>query len=56
MAVTRYGVEARDGCYCIRRGRLWEDEKTFGGVLHMSGKWVDPGDFAEALRVARTIF
>jgi hypothetical protein len=53
-AVTSYGVECRDGTYCIERRRLWENEDVYGWVRHMAGKdWVNLDDFAEALRVAR---
>jgi hypothetical protein len=53
-AVTRYGVECRDGCYAIERSRLWEEDDSHGWIMHMAEKeWVDLPDFAEALRVAR---
>ena len=53
-AATKYGVECRDGCYAIERRRLWEEDETYSWIMHMSEKaWVDLGDFAEALRVAR---
>src|SRR5262245_5711961 len=53
-AVTRFGVECRDGTYAIERERVWEDEECGGWILHMAEKdWVDLEDFAEALRVAR---
>jgi hypothetical protein len=53
-AVTRYGIECRDGTYSIAVGRLDEEEAEHGWVMHMSEKeWVDLPDFAEALRVAR---
>src|SRR5678815_1799859 len=50
-AVTRYGVEARDGRYFFEHRRINENEDSYGWVTHMSGKgWVDIADFAEALR------
>jgi hypothetical protein len=53
-AVTKYGVQARDGKYSIAGGRLWEEEDQYGWIRHMDEKgWVDMGDFAEALRIAR---
>jgi len=53
-AVTKYGLECRDGTYCIDRRRLWENEDEFGWVMHLSEKtWADLPDFAEALRIAR---
>jgi hypothetical protein len=53
-AVTAYGVECRNGLYCIERHRLWENEYRHGWLLHMAPKpWVDIADFAEALRLAR---
>lgn len=56
MGLTRYGIEARDGCSFIARDRLWE-ENSHGWVMHLAGKvWVDLEDFAEALRVARSIY
>lgn len=55
-AVTKSGIEARDGTYFIDKRRLWENEATFGWVRHMSEKdWVDQPDFAEALRIARDV-
>lgn len=53
-AVTKYGVECRDGTYCIDADRLDENEQTHPWVRHMAAKeWVDLPDFAEALRIAR---
>jgi hypothetical protein len=53
-AVTAYGVECREGTYVIAKGRIWEDEESYGWVRHMAGKnWPDLEDFAEALRIAR---
>ena len=59
-AVTRYGVECRDGFYCIEISRIWEDEfnsQLYGWVEHMActKDWVDVGDFVEALRLARSL-
>jgi hypothetical protein len=55
-AVTVYGIEARDGCYVIAKGRLWEEEDRHGWVRHMAGKdWVNLPEFAEALRIARRL-
>ena len=55
-AVTSYGIECRDGTYAIAKDRLWENDKKYGWVRHMTGKaWVDLPDFAEALRIARRI-
>lgn len=64
-AVTRYGLEARDGTYAIEASRLWEGESSVdtGGLLpgtswveHMAEKnWVDLFEFAEALRIARKL-
>ena len=55
-AVTRLGLECRDGTYFIAADRLDENEAQYGWVRHMSGKnWVDLPDFAEALRIARRI-
>lgn len=52
-AVTKYGIEARDGTYVIERDRVEEDD----WIEHMSEKnWIDLGDFAEALRLARMWF
>jgi len=46
--------EARDGTYTIAKDRLWEGEREFGWVRHMSAKcWVDVQDFSEALRITR---
>jgi hypothetical protein len=53
-AVTGYGVEARDGCYAIKRSDLWDNDLRHGWIMHMTEKlWVDLADFTEALRVAR---
>lgn len=55
-AVTRYGIEARDGTYPIAGDRVWEDDygNGHGWIKHMSDKeWVDLPDFVEALRLAR---
>jgi hypothetical protein len=50
-AVTKFGIEARDGRYAIDKRRLSED-----WLRHMSEKeWVDLLEFAEALRVARQV-
>jgi hypothetical protein len=55
-AVTTYGVECRDGCYAIGRARLWEEDEAYSWVRHMAEKnWVDLHDFAEALRIARSM-
>jgi len=49
-AVTKYGLECRDGSYAIPSARVWEDD----WVEHMADKdWVDLDDFVETLRVAR---
>jgi hypothetical protein len=56
-AVTSYGVERRDGTYCVKKDRLWENDEVHSWVHHMAEKnWVDLPDFAEALRVARRHF
>jgi hypothetical protein len=53
-AVTSYGIECRDGTYAIDRKRIWENEDSYGWVVHLSGKgWTDLADFAETLRIAR---
>jgi N6-adenosine-specific RNA methylase IME4 len=53
-AVTKYGIECRDGGYAIERSRVWDGEDEHGWIMHMSEKeWVDLNDFAEALRIAR---
>ena len=56
-AVTRYGIERRDGTYVIDANRYDEhDETKYSWVRHMAGKCtVDLLDFAEALRIARRI-
>jgi hypothetical protein len=55
-AVTTYGLEERAGQYHVQKNRLWKDESSFGWVKHMSEKgWVDLADFAEALRIARSV-
>jgi hypothetical protein len=56
-AVTRYGIEARDGRYCIGADRLaetWSDRPGIPGLLrHMVEKnWVDIPDFCTAFTVA----
>jgi hypothetical protein len=52
--VTEDGVECMDHHYPVEKDRLWEGEKDQGWVKHMFAKpWVDPADFAEALRIAR---
>ncbi len=54
-AVTRFGVEARDGTYVIASHRVWEEEDGYGWVDAMAEKeWVDLPDFVEALRLARS--
>ena len=53
-AVTKFGIECRDGSYAIAGDRYEEDEPNYSWVQHMAGKdWVDIEDFAEAMRVAR---
>jgi hypothetical protein len=53
-AVTAFGIECRDGCYVIKKSRVWENEDRHGWIMHMAGKnWADLEDFAEALRIAR---
>ena len=53
-AVTKYGVEARNGQHPIAKDRIWEEEGVYGWIRHLSEKdWVDLSDFAEALRLAR---
>jgi hypothetical protein len=55
-ACTAYGVEQRDGTYQVQKNRLWKDEGTYGWVQHMAEKpWCDLADFAEALRIARSV-
>ena len=55
-AVTEYGIECMYYDYAIEKDRLWADEKSYGLVRHMFAKcWIDPCDFAEALRIARHI-
>ncbi|WP_051334783.1 hypothetical protein [Bradyrhizobium sp. Ai1a-2] len=50
-AVTKHGIECRDGTYAIAKSRLWE-----GWERHMAEKeWVDQADLAEALRIARQV-
>jgi hypothetical protein len=54
-AVTKYGIECRDGTYVIEADR-YEDCQPVGWVRHMGAKdWVDLPDFAEALRIARRL-
>lgn len=56
-AVTPYGVECRDGTYCIEAGRLWESDRWGGWTRHMGGKtWVDRHDFEAAYEWAREHF
>jgi hypothetical protein len=53
-AVTKHGIEARDGKYAIAGNRVWEEEDDYGWIRHMDEKgWVDMDDFAETLRIAR---
>jgi hypothetical protein len=53
-AVTKFGIEARDGKYPIAGSRAWEDSNGHGWLEHMAEKdWVDIHDFTEALRLAR---
>jgi hypothetical protein len=53
-AVTKHGLEARDGRYEISADRLWEDEKSGGWVQQMTLKdWVDAEDFIVSLALAR---
>jgi hypothetical protein len=55
-AVTKHGLEARDGSYEISADRLWEKERFGGWVQHMSlKKSVDAEDFIVCLAVARLI-
>jgi hypothetical protein len=55
-ACTAYGVEQRDGTYQVQKNRLWKDEESYGWVRHMAEKaWCDLADFAEALRIARSV-
>ena len=56
-AVTEFGLEARDGTYCIAKDRLWENEGRYNWYVHMCNKvWVNHGDFAQALCEARDQF
>lgn len=56
-AVTADGIECRDGCYVIQKGREWEEEGQWGWAKHMAEKeWVDLPDFLTALWVARGMF
>jgi len=42
-AVTSYGVECRDGTYCVEKDRLWENDEDHSWVHHMAEKgWVRP--------------
>jgi hypothetical protein len=51
-AVTKYGIEARDGRYAIEASRLNESD----WVAHMAEKeWVDEADFNTAWLVALTL-
>jgi hypothetical protein len=54
-AVTKFGIEARNGDYKIPRNRVWEENSGQGWIEHMAEKgWVDIHDFTEALRLARS--
>ena len=56
-AVTRYGIERRDGRYHIAGDRVWEARNGHGWLEHMEEKpRVDLEDFAEALRLARGLW
>lgn len=56
-AVTAYGVEARDGTYCIDADRLWQSEPEWDWIRQVCGKeWVDAEDFIGAFNLARVIF
>jgi hypothetical protein len=55
-AVTTYGLECRDGCYCIEAKRLTEDmsgDHPYSWIKHVGGKsWADMDDFSTAFFVA----
>jgi hypothetical protein len=52
--VTGYGVECLTTYYAIDKSRLWEGEGYYGWERHMGQKrWVDIGDFSEAIAAAR---
>ena len=53
-AVTKHGIEARDGKFHIAGSRAWEETNGHGWIEQMADKsWVDIHDFTEALRLAR---
>jgi hypothetical protein len=57
-AVTRDGIEARDGTYALERKRLTEDfDVRYSWVEHVGTKgWVDIEDFTTAYLVAIALF
>lgn len=56
-AVTAYGIECRDGTYCIEAKNLWQDEPDYNWIRHMHEKgWVNMRDFTAAFDFAREHF
>ena len=56
-AVTKYGIEARDGSYVIEKNRLWQDEPNYSWEKHMEEKnWVNIHDFTRAMNFAKEKF
>lgn len=52
-AVTEFGIECLDGCYCIEKARLAEQIDVWGLPAHVTEKiWVDADDFMTAWLVA----
>lgn len=59
-AVTKYGIECRDGTYCIeadRIGEKWDGPPvSYSWPCHMSGKnWTDDDDFFAAFVIGAAL-